>query len=280
MADDKDTARQSTPSAPDYTLRFSIHARLQHGLLAVSLAVLMLTGFPIKFASTSWAAAVVRLFGTFEAMMAVHLAAATVLALTAVYYLATLVVALARRRLDYAVLPRLVDFRDFGHHLAYLLGRRSDAPKFGKFTWWEKFEFWAVVWGTTVMGLSGITLAFPELAAQYVPRWVIGVLRVAHSNEALLAFLAVLVGHSFAVHFAPHVFPSSSVWYNGRLSLAQLHEDHALLYDEMAEKGRHPARPPAPRRWADSRVLAAAELIAYGAVLVGVYYTLVPLLPK
>lgn len=258
--------------------RFNLQTRIQHGLLVISLAILMFTGFPIKFADSPLSAAVVRLFGGFETMLRVHYAGATLLIVTAVYYLTTLVVALFRRRLDFAVVPRLTDFKLFFQHIAYLVGRRHEPPKFGKFTWWEKFEFWAVVWGTVVMGLSGLTLAFPELAAQYVPRWFIGVLRVAHSNEALLAFLALLVGHMFAVHLSPLVFPASGAWLHGRISLAQVHEDHGMVYDTMAQKDPGLATELRPSRWAHSRALIALELVIYGAVVAGVYYTLVPLL--
>ncbi|MBC7340429.1 MAG: cytochrome b/b6 domain-containing protein [Firmicutes bacterium] len=262
----------------DPTFRFDIHARLQHGMLAVSLAVLMLTGFPIKFAHAGWARTVVGLFGSFETMLAVHLVAAGLLALVVVYHLGLCLWGLVRGRLDFAVVPRLRDFSDFAHHLTYLVGLRRDPPRFGKFTWWEKFEYWAVVWGTTVMGVSGLTLAFPEWAASYVPRWVIGALRVAHSNEALLAFLAVLIGHSFAVHFSPSVFPSSPVWYNGKLKLSQLMEDHALLYHATAGCAASDLDRVPHSRWAHNRVLILVELVVYGGLVAWVFVSLVPLL--
>lgn len=270
--------RKPRTQPDDHTLRFNLHARLQHGLLAVSLFVLILTGFPIKFTGQPWAAAVVRLFGSFEGLLAAHLAAAAVLAFTAFYYLVILAASAARRRLDYAILPRLTDFRDFGHHLGYLVGRRREVPRFGKFTWWEKFEFWAVVWGTLVMGLSGISLLFPEYVAEVAPRWVVGVLRVTHSNEAVLSFLAIVIGHSFAVHLSPHVFPSSRVWWNGRVTLPQLHEDHALLYEAMVGKGGPAPAGMKPGPWAHNRGLIVAELILYGAIIAGVYYAVIPLL--
>ncbi|MDI6894463.1 MAG: cytochrome b/b6 domain-containing protein [Bacillota bacterium] len=264
----------------DPTMRFDIHARLQHGLLAVSLAVLMLTGFPIKYSHTAWAPAVVRFFGNFDTMLRVHLVAAGLLAFVVVYHVLLCVWGLVRRRLDFAVLPRLRDFQDFAHHLGYLAGWRHEPPRFGKFTWWEKFEYWAVVWGTTVMGVSGLTLAFPEWAAAYVPRWVIGALRVAHSNEALLAFLAVLIGHSFAVHLSPSVFPSSAVWYSGKLRLSQLMEDHALLYESMAGYAAGDLDRLPRSRWSRNRVLIALELVVYVGLVAWVFVTLVPLLPR
>ncbi|MEW6547072.1 MAG: cytochrome b/b6 domain-containing protein [Bacillota bacterium] len=291
-----DTVERSAPSAPprrpvtpvpagksgrsDPTMRFDIHARLQHAMLALSLGVLMLTGFPIKYAHTAWAPAVVRLFGSFETMLRVHLLAAGLLAFVVVYHLVMCLWGLARRRLDFAVIPHLRDFVDFAHHLSYLAGFRPDPPRFGKFTWWEKFEYWAVVWGTTVMGVSGLTLAFPEWAAAYVPRWVIGALRVAHSNEALLAFLAVLIGHSFAVHFSPSVFPSSTVWYNGKLKLSQLLEDHALLYESMAGCAVDDLDRVPHSRWAHNRVLIGLELVVYTGLVAWVFVSLVPLLPR
>ncbi|RJQ04929.1 MAG: cytochrome b/b6 domain-containing protein [Bacillota bacterium] len=256
--------------------RFDFHARVQHGLLAVSLAVLILTGFPVKFAAQPWARAVVRLFGSFEGLLAVHLAAAAVLAFTALYYLSAVSLALARRRLDFSIVPRLRDFGDFGRHLGYLIGLRPDAPRFGKFTWWEKFEFWAVVWGTAVMGASGLVLVFPELAGRFVPRWAVGALRVAHSNEAVLAFLAVVFGHTFAVHFSPHVFPGSTVWLNGRATLSQLHEDHAMMYEVLVSRNAAPPRPMKESRWVRSRPLIVTELAAYGLLIAAVYVAVVP----
>lgn len=245
-------------------------------MLVVSLALLIATGFPVKLASMPWALSVTRLFGGFERMLAIHYAAAVLLALLTIYYLAAVAVALFRRKLDFSIVPRLEDFRQFGQHFGYLIGLRKEAPKFGQFTWWEKFEFWAVVWGTIIMGLSGLTLAFPEYAATYVPRWVIGVFRVAHSNEALLAFLAVVVGHVFAVHLSPHAFPGSRVWLNGRLSLAQLHEDHAMLYDVVA--GELPPAPTGmkPSPWVKDRTLIIVELALYVVVLGVIYATVIP----
>ena len=173
--------------ASDPTMRFDIHARLQHGMLALSLGILMLTGFPIKYAHATWAPRVVRLFGDFETMLQVHLAAAVLLALVVVYHLVMCLWGLVGRRLDFAVLPRLRDFGDFAHHLAYLAGFRSDAPRFGKFTWWEKFEYWALIWGVAVMGITGLMLWFPIQTTRFLPGVVIPAAKAAHGPQAARA---------------------------------------------------------------------------------------------
>jgi len=267
--------------ASRWIIRFNAQQRLQHILLAGSIMVLILTGFPIKYAFEPWAPVVTRMLGGFDVMFSIHLVAATLMILSGVYHLFW--IAFNFRRLDWAMLPSLKDLRDAGDHFAYLLGWRQAPPDFGRYTYLEKFEYLAVFYGIAVMGLSGFFLSFPEVGAALAPRWVLDVLRVAHSNEALVCFISIAVGHSFWVHFHPSVFPSSTVWYKGTISEHHLAKEHPAEYRRwLQSQGLDPSQAPhpahEPTRYEHSRLFITVELAIYGAVAVWLYATFVPML--
>ncbi|MGI6553685.1 MAG: formate dehydrogenase subunit gamma [Bacillota bacterium] len=259
-------------------IRFSLHQRIQHGLLAISVFMLILTGFPIKYAHTPWAPYVIRLFGGFGNMFLTHLVFAVLMAFSAIYHLVWLIYTFIKKGPSVEMIPTFKDFQDAFHHILYLLGIRQETPRYGRYSYLEKFEYYAVIWGAVVMGLSGIILWFPGLF-YFLPRWAFGIARVAHSNEAFVCMLAILMGHFFAVHFHPKVFPSSPVWWNGTMSLEQLKEEHPLEYEKLI-RGHPHLQTNSPRElspWARSRPFICFQMALYLLVSAVLLYTFIPL---
>jgi len=135
------------------------------------------------------------------------------------------------------MLVRKKDIRDIAGLFLYNVGRRSEKPRFGKFNFKEKFEYWAVVWGSAVMIVTGLMQWYAEAAMIVFPKWALDVARIIHGYEAILAFLAVIIWHFYNVHLNPNVFPMSKVWITGRISLEELKENHPLEYEKLVADG-------------------------------------------
>ena len=218
----------------DVFQRFDLHLRIQHIGMFTSFIVLTITGLPIKFEQSSVSRWTVALFGGFENMFAVHLVAAAVMLLSFVYHLLYLVIyPLVTKKLSLAILPSLKDFFDVIHDVHYLLGLRKDPPKFDRYSYKEKFDYWAVFWGMAIMGGSGLLMWFPQIFAQYMPRWVIDSARYAHTDEAILAISAIFIWHFFNSHFSPRFFPMNHVWYKGTMTRTEMEEDHPLELERL-----------------------------------------------
>lgn len=232
-------ARNGPKARPNYVIRFSLNERLQHLVMIITFMTLVFTGIPLKFKTSWWAPQVIALFGGVESAGVIHrIAAAGMLAL-AVYhlgYLAYQVIVLRTPILKLPVMPTREDFRHFRENILYFLGRRTERPAFGKFTYYEKFDYWAVFWGIAIMGGSGLILWFPEWATRYLPGVVVNMALIIHSDEALLAILAIFIWHFYNVHWNPEVFPMSWTMFTGRISLARLRNEHYGEYRELVEK--------------------------------------------
>jgi len=281
-----DKAAAGTGTVPQYVQRWNLQHRLQHGLLVVSMVLLIGTGFPIKYAYTRWAQWVVGLFGSFENMLALHKLGATLLILAGIYHLVWMLLNGIRGNISWAMVPTWKDVKDACLHAAYLIGLSSTPPQYGRYSYLEKFEYLAVFWGMVVMGGSGLALWFPTVATRFFPRWVLDGLRIVHSNEAFVALLSLAFGHFFFAHLHPDVFPSSPVWYSGKQSLHHLAREHPLELRERVERGELPAtaleyleeahapEPLTPAR----RLLTLVELAVYGWIFLFLIFTFVPLL--
>ncbi|MHB9143732.1 MAG: formate dehydrogenase subunit gamma [Symbiobacteriia bacterium] len=259
--------------------RFNSQERLQHIMLAGSVLVLILTGFPIKYAAQAWAPVVTHLLGGFTFMFRIHLVAASLMIFSGIYHLVWMVINF--RRLEWSMLPKLKDLKDAADHFTFLLGWRQAPPDFGRYNYLEKFEYLAVFYGVLVMGLSGFVLTFPEIGAAIMPRWALDVFRVIHSNEGFVCFVAVAVGHFFWVHFHPSVFPSSTVWYKGLISEHHMAEEHPAEYRRwLAAQGEKPDQVhphAAPTRYERSRLFIGLELAVYGAIFIWLFATFIPM---
>lgn len=259
--------------------RWNIHQRVQHFLLMGSVATLCLTGFPIKYANAMWSGWVIRAIGGFQNLLLVHKAAAVILGATGVYHLGYLIAAGLRYGFKPTCLFNFRDLKDALQHYGYLLGLAKDPPRYGRYSYIEKFEYFAVLWGMVVMGGSGLVLWFPQVAARWLPRWAIDAIRVVHSNEAFLAILALVFGHFFMVHLKPEVFPTNPSWFTGRIPLHLLAEEHPLELEELglAEHAEAHGAYHASR-WSRSRTLIYFELAIYGLIVFVLLAVFFPLL--
>jgi cytochrome b subunit of formate dehydrogenase len=133
---------------------------------------------------------------------------------------------------------KIKDFRDIIVALKYYSGMSKERPKMARFGYAEKIEYWAMVWGTFVMALTGLMLWFSVQFTQFIPRWWIDVALIIHLMEAILATLAIIVWHFYAVIFDPDIYPMSFSWLDGKMTPAQYHHEHELAFDEWKQK--HP----------------------------------------
>ena len=217
--------------------RLSLNVRLQHGLMAVSVIFLVLTGIPLKFHDHAVAQAIIALFGGPDVSPIVHRVAATGLIIAGVWHLLYIAFTREGRWNFKALLPLPKDAVDAWRQISYYLGRSDERPRFDRFSYVEKFDYWAVYWGMVIMIGSGTMLWFTELFLRFVPKWVTDIAKEAHSDEALLATLAIVVWHFYNVHLNPHKFPLNRTFLTGKISAREMAEEHPLEYERlMAER--------------------------------------------
>jgi cytochrome b subunit of formate dehydrogenase len=181
----------------------------------------------------------------------IHRIGAVGLIAVGAYHLLYLLVFRQGRRDFWELLPRPRDARDLLQMLRYFLGKTNDKPRFGRFSYVEKFDYWAVYWGMVIMIGSGLILWFLETSLQYLPKFAADIAREAHSDEGLLATLAIIIWHFYNVHLNPENFPMNWTMFTGNISEEEMRRHHPLEHEElMAARAIHPALPrgvPAPR---------------------------------
>jgi cytochrome b subunit of formate dehydrogenase len=216
--------------------RFTLNMRIQHVVLFVSCIVLIVTGLPVKFHETGWAAFLFSLFGGIQGTSLLHRVGAVGLIGVGLYHLFYTAFSRQGRRDFWLLLPRAQDLRDLVTMIKFYLGKSQERARFGRFSYVEKFDYWAVYWGMVIMIGSGLLLWFEEISLRFVPKFVIDIAKEAHSDEALLATLAIIVWHFYNVHLNPDKFPMSKVWLTGRITRREMIEEHPLEYEEMVLK--------------------------------------------
>lgn len=211
---------------PDRTvIRMNLTARLQHAGLALSFIYLVLTGFALKYPDSILG----TVFGANETVRRVgHRIAAVIMMVVAVIHLIYAIFTPHGRQFVKDMLPSYQDLKDALLQLRYFVRPRYGRPHFGRFGYAEKAEYWAVVWGTMVMGATGLLIWFKEFVTHYVPRWVVDVSITIHLYEAILATLAIIVWHFYFIFFDPDVYPINWAWMDGRVSKEHYEEEHGL----------------------------------------------------
>lgn len=213
--------------------RLNLSVRLQHMLMAVSVLILIFSGLPLKFPEVPLFVFLMQFMGGIENSTLIHRIGACGLIAVSVWHLFYIIFFKEGRRDFWLMLPTWKDVKDFAKTMGYYFGRHGEKAKFGRFSYVEKFDYWAVYWGCVIMIGTGIALWSPELTFTYFPKYIYDIAKEVHSDEALLATLAIVIWHFYNVHFNPSVFPGSLLWFHGRIDEHDMKLEHPLEYDEI-----------------------------------------------
>lgn len=228
-----------------YVKRFSKNQRITHIFVIISFIILALTGMMLKFAHMDWAKFLARLFGGVGTAGILHRIGAVITFGYFAFHIINLSKYKRKKRLS---LMKLIfgkdslwfnrqDIRDFVATMKWFVGR-GPRPNYGRWTYWEKFDYMAVFWGVAVIGFSGLVLWFPVFFTRFFPGWLINVCQIIHSDEALLAVGFIFTIHFFNTHFRPEAFPMDTVIFTGYLPLEHFKHERPREYQELKESGR------------------------------------------
>jgi cytochrome b subunit of formate dehydrogenase len=258
-----------------YVRRFGLGWRLVHLSFALALMILSLTGMAAFYAEAGWASAVMDALGGPKAAALIHrIAGVIILGLFVGHVIFFIIRFLPRWRTfnwfgHTSLVPSLQDLKDISAMFAWFFGK-APRPVFGRWTYWERFDYWAPFWGLAIVGGSGLMLWFKELTASVVPGWVFNIAMLAHGEEAFLAILFLFTVHFFNNHFRPDRFPPPDIsMFTGAVPLEEFRREHTLEYDELVATGgleKVLVDVPSPAMTLGSRILGIA-LLAFGLTL-------------
>jgi cytochrome b subunit of formate dehydrogenase len=238
--------------------RFQPFERFLHFLVVTSFLLLVLTGMPLKFYYTDWAKTLFHWMGGVDVARWLHHFGAVITFLYFGLHLASLVVRAWTHRAKLrdpatgkwnlktlwnalfgpdSMIPRLQDWREFVAHNKWFFGK-GPKPQFDRWTYWERFDYFAVFWGVFIIGLSGLIMWFPEYFTRFFPGWIINIALVVHSDEALLAAGFIFTIHFFNTHFRLEKFPMDTVIFSGRISKTEMLHERKKWYDRLVAEGR------------------------------------------
>jgi cytochrome b subunit of formate dehydrogenase len=213
--------------------RFNRNFRFQHMVMFTSVILLIVTGMPLKFPHFVLSRWVITFLGGIQNSTIVHRIGAGMLIYFMFHHLLYTILTRDGRRDFWLLIPNLRDAKDIALNIRHFLGKSPDKPRFGRFSYIEKFDYWAVYWGCIIMIGSGLFLWFETDVLRFLPKYTLDVAHEMHSDEALLATLAIVIWHFYNVHFNPDRFPGTLLWWHGQLSEHEMKEEHPLEYEEI-----------------------------------------------
>ncbi|HUU02143.1 MAG TPA: hypothetical protein VM425_11925 [Myxococcota bacterium] len=260
-----------------YVLRFGTLESRLHILVVISFLGLAITGTTLKFSYFEWAQWISHALGGFQSAGFIHRVCALI---TFGYFGAHLIDLVRKKRRGKSswlrflfgpdsMMPNRKDLREFVASFKWFIGR-GPRPQYGRWTYWEKFDYLAVFWGVAIIGATGLILWFPELATHLLPGWMINVATIIHSDEALLAAGFIFTIHFFNTHFRPEKFPMDTVIFTGKMPLEEFEEDRPLEYRKLVEAGELEKRlvdPPSKTTRRAARIFGGLAL-ALGVALI------------
>jgi cytochrome b subunit of formate dehydrogenase len=248
-------------------VRFTISERVEHWVFITSFITLGITGLVQRYSEYQISKLVVAAVGGIENLRLVHHAAAIVTMLIVIYHVGALGYRVYVNRARLTMLPVISDLTNAYHAALYYIGRRKDPPQQGRYTFEEKLEYWAVVWGTAIMAVTGFVMWNPIATAKILPGQFIPAAKAAHGLEAVLAVLSILIWHMYQV-FIRHF---NKAMYSGKVSEEEMLHDHPI---ELADIKAGTAKPRITPEGVAKRRRKYLPIYSLSAVLmlVGVYF--------
>jgi predicted CXXCH cytochrome family protein len=233
------------PGKQLYIKRFSRSNRITHIFVIVSFLLLALTGMILKFAYMNWAQALAKLIGGAYVAGTIHRFAAVITFGYFGYHVINLLSIKIKRKVafksfifgDSSLMFNRQDLRDFVATIKWFVWK-GPRPTYGRWTYWEKFDYMAVFWGVIVIGSTGLILWFPVFFTQLLPGWVINVAQIIHSDEALLAVGFIFTIHFFNTHIRPESFPMDTVIFTGHVPYEEYKDDRPREFEKLKETGK------------------------------------------
>lgn len=224
--------------------RFGIVFRIQHIILFTCVLALIFSGLPLKFPNSSLAHLAVKIQGGMEMRATIHHTAGLTLIFLGIFhflyhYLTGRKVPILKR----PIMVRPSDITDFLKHIAYSIGLRKKFPPMGRYTWYEKLDYFGLIWGFILMAVTGLAMLYMDIAIRFIPMSWLQALWAAHSEEAMLATLFLLIIHMYHVHFNPEKFPMALTWLTGKISRKEMEKYHPLELEQLENSKNEPTKP-------------------------------------
>ena len=276
--------------------RFRPVDRFCHILIIISFLLLVATGMPLKFSHAPWAAQIFDLLGGVKAAGRLHRFGAMITFTYFAIHILSMIGPIRSRRDQYTTngkfdlkkffffvfgpdspAPNLQDLRDFIAHSKWFIGK-GPRPTFDRFTYWEKFDYMAVFWGVSVIGLSGLVMWFPQETTRFLPGWAINIAQIIHSDEALLAAGFIFTFHFFNGHFRPEKFPLDPVIFSGRITESEMMHERGRQYERMQKSGELEALETTSDEWESWKWLftpfGATALVIGVSLVIAIFWAL------
>ncbi len=236
---------QETYGSKYHIRRFTRSQRITHIFVILSFIMLAITGMMLKFAGMAWAAWLSKMLGGVYIAGVIHRFAALITFGYFIFHFASIVRLKIKRKMSFkkfvfgenSLMFNMQDLRDFWATIKWFIGR-GPRPQYGRWTYWEKFDYMAVFWGVAVIGWSGLILWFPEYFTKVFPGWLINVAMIIHSDEALLAVGFIFTVHFFNTHLRPDAFPMDTVIFTGTVPYDHFKYDRPREFEYLKKSGR------------------------------------------
>jgi cytochrome b subunit of formate dehydrogenase len=236
-------------------IRFNVIHRLFHLFMMVTFLIQALTGLGRLLYPTAWGKALTNFFGGYESITAIHSRVGVAMLLGfgvhVVYVLMKMEWKSLRQSLFHpdSLVPGLQDAIHMGQQIRWFFGL-GPPPAFDRWTYWEKFDYWAIFWGMPLLGVTGLLLMYPLVTSSFLPGWTLNVTLLLHRAEALLAMLYIFIIHFTVGHLRHGMFPMNECMFAGSVELEELQHEKPLWIVRLKEEGKlEEAVVPAPPAW-------------------------------
>lgn len=222
--------------------RFTVPDRIYHLLLMVTFLVQTATGFSRLFITTGWGKALSNAFGGYESALLIHKWVGVLMMVGFVIHTLHLLYRIDWKNLRASLwgpdslVPNFQDFKHFGQRIRWFFGG-GPPPKLDRWTYWEKFDYWAVYWGLPLLALTGLMLMFPIWTSRWMPGWMLNVAVLLHRAEALLAVTYIFIVHFFIGHLRPSSFPMNEAMFAGSVPIDEVEEEKQAWVKRLKQHG-------------------------------------------
>jgi cytochrome b subunit of formate dehydrogenase len=251
--------------------RFTAAQRTLHAVLFSTFLGLAATGLPLRFSESMWARGLAKFVGGFGAILFFHKFCAIALTIAFLVHVKDIFQrALVKREKGVfwgvtSMVANWKDVKDIFAHMRWFIGL-GQRPKFDRYAYWEKFDYWAVFWGMIVIGFSGYAMWFAPFFAHFLPGWALNAVLVIHSEEGLLAILFIFSIHFVNTHLRPDSFPMDMVIFTGVESEEEFKYKRPLEYQRMVAEGKLESRlAEKPQKW----FVNFSRIVGFLAISVG-----------